>query len=73
MITFNNITQVYDNGTIGLNNINLEINDGELVAIIGKSGAGKSTLIRTINKMIDITEGEIIVNDTESASLAVEN
>lgn len=70
MITFNNITQVYDNGTIGLNNINLEINDGELVAIIGKSGAGKSTLIRTINKMIDITEGEIIVNDTEVSKLS---
>lgn len=70
MITFNNVTQVYDNGTVGLKNINLNIEQGELIAVIGSSGAGKSTFIRTINKMIDITEGEIKVNDISVSSLS---
>ena len=70
MITFNNVTQVYDNGTVGLKNINLEIQQGELIAVIGSSGAGKSTLIRTINKMIDITEGDIQVDGVSVRSLS---
>lgn len=70
MITFNNVTQVYDNGTVGLKNINLNIEQGELIAVIGSSGAGKSTLIRTINKMIDISEGDIQVDGISVRSLS---
>ena len=62
MIEFKNVSKVYPNGTKGLDNVNLKINRGEFVAIIGLSGAGKSTLIRTINRMIDITDGNLIVN-----------
>lgn len=69
MIEFKNVSKVYPNGTRGLDNINLKINQGEFVAIIGLSGAGKSTLIRTINRMIDITEGNLIVNNKNVSSL----
>ena len=69
MIEFNNVSKVYPNGTKGLQNINLKIEQGEFLAIIGLSGAGKSTLIRTINRMIDITGGKLVVDGTEVMSL----
>ena len=69
MIDFQDVSKVYPNGTRGLNHINLQIEQGEFLAIIGLSGAGKSTLIRTINRMIDITEGHLIVDDVDIMSL----
>lgn len=62
MIEFTNVTKVYDNGTVGLKNINLTIDEGDFVAIIGLSGAGKSTMLRAINRLVEITEGEININ-----------
>ena len=53
LIEFKNVSKTYPNGVKGLKNVNLTIDQGEFVAIIGLSGAGKSTLIRTINRMID--------------------
>lgn len=69
MIEFNNVTKVYPNGVVGLKNVNLKIEQGEFVAIIGLSGAGKSTLIRTINRMHDITDGQLMVDDTDVMTL----
>ena len=69
MIEFRDVSKVYPNGTRGLNHINLTIEQGEFLAIIGLSGAGKSTLIRTINRMIDITEGQLIVDGVDVMSL----
>lgn len=65
MIEFKQVSKVFPNGTRGLNNINLNIEQGEFVVIVGLSGAGKSTLLRSINQLHDITEGEIIVNGKE--------
>ncbi len=69
MIKFENVTKKYPNGFVGLKNINLEIEQGEFVAIIGLSGAGKSTLIRTINRMHDVTGGKLTVDDVDVMSL----
>lgn len=62
MIQFENVTKTYNNGVKGLKNINLTINDGEFVSVIGLSGAGKSTLLRSINRLNEISEGNIIID-----------
>lgn len=62
LIEMKNVGKVYSNGTIGLKNINLSIDEGEFVVIVGLSGAGKSTLLRTINRMHDITSGDILID-----------
>ena len=62
MIIFDNVSKTYPNGVKGLSHINLTINDGEFVSIIGLSGAGKSTLLRSVNRLNDVTEGEITID-----------
>ena len=64
MIVFKNVGKTYPDGTVALKNVNLKIEQGEFIAIIGLSGAGKSTLIRLINKMHPVTVGELVVNGT---------
>ncbi|PGZ90555.1 phosphonate ABC transporter ATP-binding protein [Bacillus thuringiensis] len=61
MIEFRNVSKMYPNGTRGLNNINLKIQKGEFIVMVGLSGAGKSTLLRSVNRLHEITEGEIII------------
>ena len=58
------------NSVLGLNNINLNINKGQIQVIMGLSGSGKSTLIRHLNRLIEPTSGEIIVNDTNILDLS---
>ena len=70
MIEFKHVSKTYPNGTKGLIDVNLKIQQGEFVGIIGLSGAGKSTLIRTINRMIDISDGQLIVDDTDVSKLS---
>lgn len=63
MIKFEKVGKIYPNGVEALKNVDLEIKQGEFIAIIGLSGAGKSTLIRLVNKMHPITSGRLTVND----------
>ena len=69
MIEFRHVSKKYPNGFEALKNVDLTIDQGEFVAIIGLSGAGKSTLIRTINRMHDITSGTLMVNDIDVMTL----
>lgn len=62
MIELRNVSKMYPNGTTGLNKINLSFAKGEFIVIVGLSGAGKSTLLRSINRLHDISEGDILIN-----------
>ena len=69
MIKFENVYKTYPNGFTALKNVNLEIEQGEFVAIIGLSGAGKSTVLRCINRMHDTTKGILTVDGVDVNSL----
>ena len=62
MIKFEHVSKVYPTGTRGLDDVDLTITDGEFVSVIGLSGAGKSTFLRSINRLNEISEGNIVVD-----------
>ena len=62
-ININNVGKIYPNGTRALEDVNIEINDGEFVVLVGPSGCGKTTLLRMVAGLEDITEGEISIAD----------
>jgi len=69
MIEFLNVSKSYPNGVLALDHINLKVENGEFVFIVGKSGAGKSTLIKLLLKEIEPTTGSVIVNNRDIAGL----
>ena len=60
ILQIQNLTKTYDNKHFVLHGLNLTVEEGEFIAIVGSSGAGKSTLMRCINRMVEPTSGEII-------------
>ncbi|WIV13472.1 cell division ATP-binding protein FtsE [Proteiniborus sp. MB09-C3] len=62
MIKYVNVSKEYGNGSKALENINISIEKGEFVFIVGSSGAGKSTLMKLLLKEIEPTEGKIFLN-----------
>ena len=62
-INITEVGKIYPNGTRALEDVNIEINDGEFVVLVGPSGCGKTTLLRMVAGLEDITEGEISIAD----------
>src|SRR5690554_6936585 len=56
--------------TLGLSNINFDVYEGELLVIMGLSGSGKSTLIRCLNRLIEPTEGHVLIDDQEITGIS---
>ena len=69
MIIFDNVTKTYDTGYSAVKNLNLRIEDGEFVFVVGRSGAGKSTLLRLLTREIKPTEGTVEVNHVDLGKL----
>ena len=67
-----NMAKKYDNGD-GVENINLEIYEGEIVTFLGPSGCGKSTILRTIGGFMDVTSGDILIDGNSIVGLSPEN
>ncbi|MGN0708636.1 MAG: cell division ATP-binding protein FtsE [Anaerovoracaceae bacterium] len=70
MITFTNVTKIYDGKNVGLENASIDIDTGDFVFLVGPSGAGKSTFIKLILKEIDADSGSIQVGDYEVTTLS---
>lgn len=64
VIEFKNVSKEYTEGNPVLNNINLTVNDGELLVLLGNSGCGKTTLLKLINRLLELSSGDILINGT---------
>ncbi|WP_026692218.1 ABC transporter ATP-binding protein [Peribacillus kribbensis] len=67
MITFKHVQKKYPDGFIALKDINFEIDEGELVALIGPSGCGKTTTMKMINRLMEPTSGTILINGEDTS------
>ncbi len=69
MVEFTDVFKAYENGTKALKGINLKIDDGEFVFLVGPSGSGKSTILKLITGEIPVTEGSVDVNGFNVSTL----
>jgi len=65
LLRVEHLTKVYPNGTVALKDVSFSVDDREFLVIIGLSGSGKSTLLRCINRLIDPTEGRVLLDDMD--------
>lgn len=69
MLQIRGLTKRYRTGDLALKGIDLDVRDGEVMALIGPSGAGKSTVIRCINRLVEPTGGIVTLNDVNITTL----
>ena len=62
MITFEGVTKRYPGGTVAVDDLNLEVPDGQTMVLVGPSGCGKTTTLRMINRLIDPSSGRIMLD-----------
>lgn len=70
MITFENVSKQYQHGPTVLKDLQLHCSDGEITALIGPSGCGKTTTMKLINRLIDPSEGTILVNGVDISTVS---
>ena len=71
-VEFKNVTKHFKNAKVNaVSNVSLKINEGEFITILGTSGSGKTTLMKMVNRLYDITEGEILFFGENIKSLSV--
>ncbi|KIN79593.1 phosphonate ABC transporter ATP-binding protein [Sulfitobacter mediterraneus] len=70
MLRLEKLVKTYKTGDQALKAVNLEIPEGQVLALIGPSGAGKSTLIRCINRLVEPTSGNVYLGDVELTGLS---
>ena len=70
MLKLSALTKRYETGDLALNQVDLEIPDAQVLALIGPSGAGKSTLIRCVNRLVEPTSGSATLNDINLTKLS---
>jgi multiple sugar transport system ATP-binding protein len=68
-IVLDAITKVFDDDVIAVNDVSLEIGDGEFMVLVGPSGCGKSTILRILAGLEDVTAGEILIGDRQVTDL----
>ncbi|MCB1968956.1 MAG: phosphonate ABC transporter ATP-binding protein [Geminicoccaceae bacterium] len=69
MLTLKALTKRYRTGDLALDHVDLDVPKGQVVGLIGPSGAGKSTMIRCINRLVEPTSGEVVLNGETISSL----
>jgi len=73
MITFDNVTKRYADGTVAVDGLNLDVPAGKTVVLVGPSGCGKTTSLRMINRLVDPTQGRVLLDgqDVQAANPSV--
>ena len=69
LLKVSNVSKQYSNGIKALNDVSFEAEKGQFISVVGPSGSGKSTLLRTINRLIDVTHGNILFEDVQIEKL----
>jgi cell division transport system ATP-binding protein len=69
LVELRSVSKTYPNGTVALRDVNLKIDKGEFVFLVGPSGSGKSTLVKLLLKEEDVSEGEVYVNGYDVSSM----
>ena len=70
MLRIQGLKKRYKTGDLALQGVDLEVPEGQVMALIGPSGAGKSTLIRCVNRLVEPTEGDIFLRDMNLTKLS---
>jgi phosphonate transport system ATP-binding protein len=73
LLEIKNLTKIYDNKVLALDNVSFQVPDGQFLAVIGLSGSGKSTLLRCINRLVEPTAGQVIWDGVDVTAASQED